>query len=213
MVLGALWCPDEKRKEIFERIREIKADHGFGNDFEIKWNKVSRSYVDLYLDLVNYFFDDDDMHFRALVIPDKSALDHKKFDQDHDTFYYKMYFDLIKVILNPEYAFNIYIDIKDTRSQDKVNKLLEVLRNNHYDFNKKIIRKVQQVHSHEVGTLQIADLLTGAISYLHRGLSGNKGKEVLIERIKRRSGYALNHSTLYKENKFNLFVWQPRIIE
>ncbi len=210
MVLGATWCPTAKRREISDRIREIKLSHGLKTDFEIKWNKVSPAGVNFYMDLINYFFDDDDLHFRALVVPDKSALDHAAFKQDHDTFYYKMYFDLLKVILSPECAYNIYIDIKDTKSQEKVNKLQDVLRNNHYDFHKQIIQKIQQVDSHEVAILQITDLLTGAIAYLHRDLNTNLGKVTLIDRIKKRSGYSLVQSTLYRENKFNLFIWKPR---
>ena len=212
MVLGAIWCKAVKRKKIFNRIREIKTKHGYKPDFEIKWNKVSPGASAFYMDFINYFFDDDDLHFRALVVPDKNKLDHAAFDQDHDTFYYKMYFDLLKVILSPEYAFNIYIDIKDTKSQEKVLKLQDVLRNNHYDYHKQIIQKIQQVHSNEVEIIQITDLLTGAISYFHRGLTSNEGKLQLIRRIKFRSGYNLTQSTLFKENKFNLFIWRPRII-
>jgi len=210
MALGATWCPAIKRKEIFERIREIKVNNGLPQNFEIKWNKVSPAKTDFYMEIVNYFFDDDDLHFRGLVVPNKKVLNHETFNQDHDTFYYKMYFDLLKIILNPEYSHNIYIDIKDTRSQEKVLKLQEVLRNNHYDFQKNIIRKIQQVYSHEVEILQITDLLTGAISYLHRELSGNQGKLKLIEKIKKKSKYSLMQSTLYRENKFNLFIWKSQ---
>ena len=210
MVLGAIWCPNEKRKEIFVRVREIKAKYGFKPDFEIKWNKVSLSKVDFYMELINYFFDDDDLHFRVLVVPNKKELNHEAFNQDHDTFYYKMYFDLLKVILSPNFSYNIYIDIKDTKSQTKVLKLKDVLRNNHYDYKKKIIRDIQQVQSHEVEILQLTDLLIGAMSYIHRGLTTNQGKIMLIERIKSRSGYTLKHSTLYKEEKFNIFIWRSR---
>lgn len=210
MVLGATWCPAIKRKEIFERIREIKTNNGLPSNFEIKWNKVSPAKTDFYMEIVNYFFDDDDLHFRGLVVPNKKELNHKAFNQDHDTFYYKMYFDLLKIILNPEYSHNIYIDIKDTRSQEKVLKLQDILRNNHYDFQKNIIRKVQQVHSHEVEILQITDLFTGAISYLHRELNGNEGKLKLIEKIKKKSKYSLMQSTLHRENKFNLFIWKSQ---
>ncbi|MGF2412238.1 DUF3800 domain-containing protein [Ferruginibacter sp.] len=210
MVLGAVWCPMNKRQEIFERIREIKETHKLSKTFEIKWHKVSKSKEDFYLDLISYFFDDDDLHFRALIVPDKNALDHKAFNQDHDTFYYKMYFDLLKVILSPQCAYNIYIDIKDSKSQEKVIHLQQVLRNDQYDYHNQIIRKVQQVHSHEVELLQITDLLVGAIGYLHRGLSKNEGKMRLIERIRSRSGYSLLKSTLYKEDKMNIFIWKPR---
>jgi len=210
MVLGATWCPASKRREIFERIREIKTQHNLSRDFEIKWNKVSQSKIAFYFDLINYFFDDDDIHFRALVVPNKNDLDHERFNQDHDTFYYKMYFDLLKVILNPEHAYNIYIDIKDTKSQEKVVNLQDILRDNHYDYKKKIVKKIQQVHSHEVELLQLTDILIGAISYLHRGLNTSEGKLALINRIRNRSGYSLIQSTLYKESKFNLFIWKSR---
>ena len=51
---------------------------------ELKWTKISPGKLDLYKDLVNYYFDDDDLHFRALIIPDKSKLEHKRFNQTHD---------------------------------------------------------------------------------------------------------------------------------
>jgi len=212
MVFGALWCPKTKRHEAFKRIREIKAEHGFKPNFEVKWNKVSPAKVGFYLDLVNYFFDDSDLHFRALVVPDKTKLDHAAFNQDHDTFYYKMYFDLLKVIFSPDCAYNVYIDIKDTRSQHKVDELHSILRNNHYDYHDQIIKKIQQIHSHEVELLQITDLLTGAIGYLHRGLRENSAKVQLIDRIKERSGYSLMKSTLYKEEKLNIFIWKPKTL-
>lgn len=212
MVFGAAWCPISKRHEAFKRIREIKVEHGFKPDFEIKWNKVSPAKSNFYLNLIDYFFDDDDLHFRALVVPDKTVLNHKAFNQDHDTFYYKMYFDLLKVILSPDCAYNIYVDIKDTRSQNKVEELHSVLRNNHYDYHDQIIKKIQQVHSHEVELLQITDLLTGSIGYLHRGLHENTAKVKLIKRIRERSGYSLLKSTLYKEDKMNIFIWKPRTV-
>lgn len=210
MVLGAIWLPEEKKEEIFLRLKEIKINNGFSPSFEIKWNKVSKQKIDFYMDLINYFFDDDDLHFRVLVVPDKSLLNHSAFGQTHDDFYYKMYFDLLKIILSPEYSYNIYLDIKDTKSQVKVIKLHEVLCNSNYDFEKKIIRKIQQVRSHEISALQLCDLLTGAFSYFHRGLTSNQTKLKIIERIKERSGYSLLHNTLPKEDKLNIFIWRSR---
>ncbi len=210
MVLGAVWCPFEKKDEIFERIREIKLKHGMNRDFEIKWTKVSNSKVDLYLDLVDYFFDDDDLHFRALVVPDKSILRHEELNQDHDTWYYKMYFNMLKVLIDPHAKNRIFLDIKDTRSADKTRKLHEVLCNEKYDFHKEIIENIQTVRSHEVELIQLADLLIGAVSYINRGLNENLGKLSVIERIKKRSGYSLTLTTYLKENKLNIFIWHPR---
>lgn len=208
MVIGGIWCPECKKNVVFRRIREIKVKHGLDPRFEIKWNKVSPGQLGFYEDIVNYFFDNGDLHFRVLVVPDKQELDHVRYSQTHDEFYYKMYFDMLKTIWEPGCAYNIYIDIKDTRGQEKVKKLHEVLCNNQYDFDRQLIRKIQQVRSHEVELVALADLLIGAISYLHREKNTSKAKLSLIELIRQKSGYTLKTSTLYRESKFNVFIWK-----
>lgn len=219
MVLGAIYCPASKKREIFQRLFELKKKHkliprsNYNSNtnrpyYELKWGKVSIAKINYFKDVIDYFFDDDDLNFRVLVVPDKSILDYQKFNHTHDTFYYKMYFSMLKVILNPEKAHHIYIDIKDTRSREKVHKLEQVLRTDKYDYEKEIIKKVQQVRSHEVELIQLADLLTGAVSYINRGLTGNKAKNILIEHIRHRSKYALTKSTLIREQKFNVFIWE-----
>lgn len=211
MVLGAVWCPKAKRLEIAERIREIKQKHGLERDFEIKWTKVSPSKLAFYQDIVDYFFDDDDLHFRGLVVPDKSVLDHERHQQDHDEWYYKMYFTMLKTVFDPDSRYYVYIDIKDTLGHEKVEKLQDILCTNAYDFSRRMIADVKRVHSHEVEHLQVADLLIGALSYLHRELSGNSAKEAVIARIGQRSGYRLTSNTMIRELKFNLFIWNSRV--
>jgi hypothetical protein len=207
MVLGAVWCPLEKTHEISERIRETKQGFGLPRDFEIKWVKVSPGRLDFYHSILDYFFDDDDLHFRALIVPDKSQLRHAEFKQTHDEWYYKMYFDMLKVILSPDASYRIYLDIKDTKSADKVHKLHEVLSNEKYDFRREIVERVQTVRSEEVELLQLADLLIGIVSYTNRGLYTSKAKTSLIDRMRQRSGYKLTQTTLLRENKVNLFHW------
>jgi len=156
MVIGAVYCPIEKKEEIFERLYSFKVKHNLipknkKNDkdnrpyYELKWNKVSKSKIEYYKDVINYFFDDDDLQFRVLVVSNKTDIDYEKFNHTHDTFYYKMYFGMLKAILNPENSHHIYIDIKDTKSKEKVHKLEQVLRNDKYDYSKEIIKKVRFV--------------------------------------------------------------------
>lgn len=210
MVLGAVWCPLDKARETATRLQEIKVRHGFSPDFEVKWTKVSSGKVEFYLDWIDYFFDDDDLHLRALVVPDKSQLRHEAFPgQDHDTWYYKMYFDMLKVILNPRARHRVYLDIKDTRGSVKVKHLHNVLCNNIYDFERSIIERVQLVHSAEVVQMQLVDLLIGAIGYANRGLESNQGKVRIVSRMKRRARYSLTGTTLLRETKVNLFRWRP----
>jgi len=208
MVLGAVWCPLEKSHEISVRIREIKAQHGFPRSFEFKWVKVSPAKKDFYLELLDYFFDDDDLHFRALVVQDKSRLQHELYGQTHDTWYYKMYFDMLKAIFEPEACYRIYLDIKDTRSAAKIVKLHDVLCSSMYDFGTQVIERVQTVRSHEVEMLQLADLLIGAVSYVNRELHESAAKLAVVQRMIERSGYSLTKTTLLRENKVNLFMWQ-----
>jgi len=207
MVLGAVWCPLDRTPEILARLREIVTQHHMSPRFEVKWGKISPARMDLYLALLDYFFDDDDLYFRALVVPDKSKLQHTTFGQDHDTWYYKMYFDMLKVILSPQAHYRLYLDIKDSRSAAKVRQLHHALANSMYDFQREIIERVQTLRSEDVALLQLTDLLIGAVSYVNRGLSGNAGKEAFIARMRERSGYSLTRTTLLRENKVNLFIW------
>ncbi len=208
MVLGAIWCPLEEKQAISNRIREIKTKYNFAPSFEIKWTKVSPARLDFYLEIIDYFFDVEALHFRALISPDKSLLDHASFGQDHDQWYYKMYFDMLKVIFEPEAHYRIYLDIKDTQGGTKIKKLHEVLCNNMYDFSREIIEKIQIVRSHEIEILQLTDVLIGCISYLNRGLVESEAKLKLIERMRKRSGYDLTRTTLLREKKVNLFRWK-----
>jgi hypothetical protein len=207
MVLGAVWCPKDAVREIAERVREIKVKHGLSRLFEVKWTKVSKGKADFYIDLVDYFFDCTDLHFRGLLIPDKSVLNHSAYDQTHDGWYYKMYFTMLKQILRPQEQYHIYMDIKDTRGARKISKLHDVLCSDKYDFSRSIIQRVQLVHSKEIEQVQLADLLIGAVGYVNRGLANNPAKVSVVERIQKRSRYSLRSSTLLKEEKFNLLRW------
>lgn len=207
MVLGGVWCPDSLRKRIARDIRDLKVKHGLNPRYEMKWNKISKGKLDFYIELVEYFFSNVNLHFRGMVIPDKSMLRHVDFGQTHDDFYYKCYFSLIKTLLQPGDHYNIYLDIKDTRGETKVRKLHDYLCKSKYDFNRDMIRKVQQVRSHELELVALADVLIGALSYVHRGMDTSNSKLAVIEKIKQLSGYTLLQSTLYREDKFNIFVW------
>ncbi len=214
MVLGAVWLPLEKVRGVLDDIGDLKEKHGLTRHFEAKWTGVSPSKEDFYRALVDYFFDNTDLHFRGLVVPDKSKLTHEQYNQTHDDWYYKMYYHLLdtllNVILSPNDKHRIYLDIKDTLGEGKVKKLREVLCNKMYDFDMAIIERLQVIRSHEVAVMQITDLLIGALSALHRGETTSEAKLRLIEHIRQRSGYALTKTTLPKEEKMNIFIWQPR---
>lgn len=214
MVIGAVWCPQDKLREINQRIQKIKIRNGISPSAEMKWTKISPAKVQAYKDIIDYFFDDDALHFRAIIIPEKSKLNHAVFHQTHDEWYYKMYFDMLKVILSPADRYEIYIDIKDTHSYQKAQKLKEVCSNSMYDFSQSVIRRLQPVRSEEIQIMQLVDILIGAIGYENRkfpeGFVKSQAKLDVIDLIKKRSNYSLSRATLLREEKCNLFVWDAR---
>lgn len=213
MVLGAVWCPTSEVREVNQRITEIKAKFGLGFNYELKWTKISPNHYKMYYDIIDYFFDNDDLHFRGVVIPDKRILNHSEFNQSHDLWYYKMFFTLFKNILEPDSEYKIFLDYKDSRGGERIRNLHKVLCNSVYDFSREIIKDIQLVNSRQVAIIQVADILTGAIAYLHRGITANIGKNEIINRIKKRSGYTLLSNTLYKAKKINLLIWEPKKAE
>ncbi|MGD0155110.1 MAG: DUF3800 domain-containing protein [Terracidiphilus sp.] len=209
MVLGAVWCSSLHAAGHARNIRALKAKHRLPPNFEIKWTKVSESKVDFYLDILEHFFGEPDLHFRGLLIPDKNMLQHEKFEQTHDTWYYKMYFEMLKLIISPNAKFRVYVDIKDTWGGQKTSHLHDVICNSMYDFSREILERVQIMRSEESELMQLADLLIGAVGYSARELNGNRGKLRLVEFIRGQTGYSLKRSTLYREEKFNLLRWAP----
>ncbi len=210
MVLGALWCPASHRKYLARKIKALKMAHGLPAEFEIKWVKVSPGKLPFYLQLLDIFFDEPLLHFRGLVVPNKQLLSHGNFSQTHDDFYYKLWYVLLNRLIDPEKHYRIFLDIKDTRGHQKATKLHEVLCNANYDFDRSIIESIELVQSHDVMLLQLADLLIGVLSYVHRDLHESAAKQSLVTHVQRRSGLMLEQSSLLRAEKFNLLVWTAR---
>lgn len=209
MALGAIWCPRDEARRLSSELRDIKNRHHARG--ELKWSKVSSSRQAFYLELVDWFLAEQPLHFRGLVVLDKQNLNHAAFNQgDHDLFYYKMQFSLLNKILSPDSQYAIYLDVKDTRSRLKLRKLKEVLCNNVYDFTSQMIQHIQNIHSHESELMQVADFLTGALAYRHRGLVGNPAKKAVIEHIEARWGHSLLQATPLREQKLNIFLFRPQ---
>jgi hypothetical protein len=210
MVLGAVWCPATHRAMLARKVKAIKKAYGLPPGIEIKWVKVSPAKLDFYRALLDLFFDEAMLHFRALVVPEKQLLNHGRLSQSHDEFYYKMWYLLLNPMLNPDHRYRIFLDIKDTQGQAKITKLHDVLCNANHDFDRELIQSIELVHSHDVLLLQLADLLIGAIAYAHRGLQDSPAKQALVAHIRERSGLSLARSSLLRADKFNLFVWRPQ---
>lgn len=218
MLLGALSCERGAVREVSQSIRALKAAHGLksaaddrSRGFEIKWAKVSPARLDFYEGLIRFFLEDVRLSFRTLIVPDKRTLNHKAFDQTHDDFYYKCYYNLLlRLIDEPSNTYDIYLDIKDTRGGPKTRKLHEFLCKKLGDGDCTAIRRVEQIRSDESELLQLCDLLLGAVSYYVRAGNESVAKLQLVETLATHGAASprdLGRTSFLSERKVNLFYW------
>ena len=113
MAIGGIYLPENSIRQINKDINGIKDKHRVSRFREIKWTKVSTSLIDYYIDIVNYFFENELLSFKAVIVLDKTKLDHAEYNQTFDEFYYKMYYLTLNYIFNSSSQFNVYLDIKD----------------------------------------------------------------------------------------------------
>lgn len=213
MVLGAVGCPVAHTKRISGEIQRMKLNGRAGG--ELKWVKVSPARIDFYRRIVDYFFGEPNLRFRAWIVRDKHRLNHDYFNQgSHDSFYYKMYYYLLDPLIKPPGRYYIYLDVKDTRSSRKVQKLWEVLSNKKRDFERELIARVQSVRSDEVVLMQLADLLIGAVCYGNkRGVGKSKAKWEIVKHVEEKLGHRVVGSTREGEEKFNFFTFTPSEVD
>ncbi|MDO4782126.1 MAG: DUF3800 domain-containing protein [Capnocytophaga felis] len=200
MFLGSVSSAYNQVKLHTENLRELKEKHKF--NAEIKWSNVSKSKYYFYADLIEYFFSTD-LKFRCIGI-EKSKINNNKFNQSFDDFYYKMYYQLLNHNIDSRYAYNVYLDIKDTLSAFKVKKLREILNTKYGVF-----RNIQNIRSYESLLLQLTDFIMGAISYYHNNEEkANLSKMKIIEKIQTHSKLDLSKTNY--DSKLNLFFIELR---
>lgn len=210
MVLGATWMDSELAKTLSDKVKLIKIRHNIPSHREIKWNKVSEKKLDYYKELIDLLIDTDGINFRAVIV-DKSILDHERFGQTSDDFYYKMQYYLVRNIAEKCLGrIKIYLDYKDTWSGKRCHELADYLSNTAKIHTQGIA--AQPVRSHESVAIQFADLISGAVMYANKPRTDNDSasKLKLVEYIEARTGQSLTKETPYSIEKFNLFFWEPR---
>jgi hypothetical protein len=211
MVLGAMSCPANVRGALSREVTAIKRRYGLQSAIEIKWTKVSPAKLDFYLELLSWFMSRPELRFRALVI-DKRTLDHAAHNQTHDEFYYKQWFLVLTHLVKPPSTYRVYLDIKDTRSEERVRRLRNTLCNAAYDFDGTVIDRIQHVRSHQVPLLQVADLLTGTIACANKDAQYevSASKLAMVSHLRRVSGKKLSRTTFPGEEKLNILKWRSR---
>lgn len=214
MCVGTIKVPDESIVKYKEDIKAIKRKYGILH--EVKWNTISNTHVEMYKELIDYFFSSE-MDFRCVLVSYKDRLDNESFNNgDHDNFYYKMIYYLLYNPYAYDYSeatqYRAFLDIKDTRGRHKLDKINHVFDNKFYGQSPFV--HFQHIRSHESQFIQLTDLFIGAIAYKSRSMdkdpNASPAKIEIINYLEAKSGYTLNEGTEPSEHKFNIFNHQPR---
>ena len=215
MLLGAISCDAHKKSYLTKLIRDIKIKHGLSPRCEIKWTSVSPSMLPFYIELIDTFYEEKYLSFRAVVIRDKSLLNHQKFNNgNHDLWYYKVYYVLLSPQIRDGERYSIFVDIKDTRGGPRLNILKDVLCNAKHDFNQDMLKNINQIRSYESELLQLTDLLIGAIGYYYNGRYGEIGssaaKNAVVNKLFEYYRKNITEGTSKNEEKFNVLLMELR---
>lgn len=200
MLLGYISIAYPQIRIAKQEIKAIKSRHNYNEEF--KWTNIHDATYKVYAELIDWFFMND-LEFRAVVV-DKSQIDETRPEYTFNDFYFRMYFQLLHTKVDFQNTYNVYMDIKDTCSGEKLETLKKIMSYN------SSIGRFQFIRSHESVFIQLADVLIGAINYNLRIEKGDVSGKVLakrkiIEKIKKHSNISLNTTTPLSRRKFNLF--------
>jgi len=202
MAIGGLWVPRSQKEAISRGFRDCLRRRHLGA--EVKWNKVSRKRFDDYKALVDYFFANDALKFRAIVV-EESKVDYAKFHGgDRELGFYKFYFEMLEKWLIDNNQYLVLLDFKRNKGTDRLTSLRRALE-------KKIrgrawISDLAVINSRETPLAQLVDLLTGAVAATCCEFSKPTAKSELAAYIAAKRGASLGEqSPNPKFEKINIF--------
>jgi hypothetical protein len=199
--IGGIWMPAEHRPVFKDAMNALKQKHEVHG--ELKWNKVSPAYFELYKDVIELFFDSGYIRFRVIVI-ESSKVDHIKFNYDDSELgFYKFYYQLLHHWIFDFNSYSIFLDHKVNRNKGRLSELRRVLDNSNLTSE---IRFVQGLHSDQSVGIQMADILTGLVAARFNGeVKAGGAKSQLIQHIEENHLGRQIVPTSKWEEKFNVF--------
>jgi hypothetical protein len=201
VLIGSLWIPAEKRSDYKHRIGELRNRHALHGEF--KWNRVSPSRLDFYMDAVRLFFGEKDMRFRCIVLP-ADQLDATTFHEaDNELMFYKFYYQVLHHWILDFNKYRVFTDVRTNRTQNRLKTLESCLDSSNLTSS----ISVQALPSEQVDLLQLVDVLLGAVAYHYHG-GESPAKSAVVEEVKRGIGREI-HPTPRDELKFNVFQFRP----
>lgn len=199
--IGGIWMPKQFRDEFKETFKEIKDAHKIRG--ELKWQKVSPSYLSVYKDVLDFFFGCEHLRFRTILI-ESSKVDHMKYNnKDAELGFYKFYYQLLHHWIFDFNNYEIFVDLKSARERTRLNNLKSVLENSNLTSR---IPNLQALPSDQSPGIQLADILTGmTLAKFNKEITSQEGKQLLINYTESNFLDGPIKATSKWEEKFNVF--------
>ena len=199
--IGGIWIPADKRVALKEGIGAIKAKYNIRG--ELKWQKVSPAYIDLYKELIDFFFNAGYIRFRVIEI-EAEKVDHIRFNgSDAELGFYKFYYQLLQHWIFDFNEYLVFADLKQDRNKGRLKELEKALDNANLTSD---IKQVQGLPSHESVGIQLADVLTGMVTAkFNKEHKPDSAKAQLIQYLEEKYLSREIAPTAKWEEKFNVF--------
>lgn len=209
MVIGALLVPRAQVDAVKEELKNLCKQYEFSQ--EIKWNKVGNKYATYYQNIVDYFFQNESLQFRCIIV-DKSKVKYDIYhENDKELAFFKFYYLLLRDILDDNSQYFIFLDKKPTRDKNRA-RALNAFLDSHLLIHREQsqIKHFQAYNSSENVLIQLSDLLTGLFGYSNNTrVVGQKGE--ITSYFQSKAGIDLNKTTRKSATKINILKWIPNI--
>lgn len=199
IAIGGIWMPSDFRAIFKENINGIKERHKIYG--ELKWNKVSPAYINLYAEFVNYFLDTPELRFRVIIVESKTIDNFRFNDKDAELGFYKFYYQLLHHWIFDFNSYHIFLDYKVNRDKGRLKQLKKVLYASNLTSE---INQVQALPSDESIAIQLADVLTGMVAAKFNNEISSQAKKDLIVLAETKLNKAIAPTPKWEE-KFNVF--------
>lgn len=202
IAIGSIWMPSDYRvffKEEVKKIKEKYSVHG-----ELKWNKISPKYYSLYKEIIDYFFNSQQLRFRIILI-DSQKVNHQRYNNlDPELGFYKFYYQLLHHWIYDFNNYNAFLDLKVNRDKNRLSNLGSTLNSS----NRLANITVQGLPSDESLGIQLADILTGLVNAKFNDTITSQAKIDLINHIENTYLGKKIAPTYNSEKKLNIFKIQ-----
>jgi hypothetical protein len=218
LVFGAIYVPAEHQADVERELDDFCRRRGFG-DRELSWKKCSRRESERYAEFADLFWalaGRYGIEFRAMVVDThQHPLKHEESGATTEELGFYRYYHLFltrSTALVAREAENVVLHVADV--DDQYQHRTEVLVKTITGKMKELlpgsfaVADLDRPSPKESRIHQLADVLTGAVSYRLNGRSSHK--EEICQRIETRLGQRLDEDVLPNAHPFNVWGFAPK---